>query len=1045
MIRLRRAFFTLTLLASMLLVFGCDSQTSAPQAPPAAGEAGQAQAEGGGGQADITGAPADGAQGPAEAANPSQEPEPDQAVAFDLSGASAGSSDLPELKILQFLPNGQVPKLSQIAVMFNQPMVALGDFDLVDQDQMDLEPPIEGRLRWLNQYTLAFIPEEIYSGSLTLTATLKGGLKSLSGQELEKGGSVTVILPAVTARPDYYQLTFNPDSPFKPVHKVVFSQPVNLERLNSLAFFEGDEANSGEFSVPAIFTEAPSQYEPSEFRATAEPAENLPRNSSYRLVIKPGQFSKLGPRPTNETITILTGRTYGNLEASVKSRELDENNQAAPFGGLDFGFTVPVEFGAALAAISSDPPMAEIEELKKAYQAFLAAEKAAPDGAVPNSDAVQKIDPTVSSWAAQHNFKVLQTSIPLYPRLLPNTLYTITVKAGLKDALGQALPGDAVYRIRTGAYKPFVEIDESFGGIMEIATDPRVPVNLVNLPQVNIQGWALEPADAVRMLYLTDRNYLNRMYLGNQDKQVLSQIFNAFGSFARPKNLTLNTRRSLSELPYTELFSLEDLFGPDRIGKVLFVRLLESEYPTISIFQCTDLGLTVKVGRESSLAWVTDMPTGQSLSGAKVEILSRTGESLATGQTGPDGLVKLPGGLEINAILEKMEANPVTELGQFEGSQLFYIVASFENEKVLWSSQADDAFSLYRYNLEGGSAHPLGPNPDMAFLLSSQPIYKPGSLVRLKLIYREMAGENLKDLPAGPVKVIIHDPFAKTIFEERLSAGPFGTVSLDYQLPPSGSLGSHFVYLSKDPEATIPAGETAWSHAEFASIGSFEVQSFRSPPFDIEIEEMPKELISGETLSVKAKAAYHFGAPVSGQSAGWAVQDDTAYDFELPALPGFSVLNSFDFIPKDSDADESYSPPSNVLSQGNLILDNLGRLDFSLLVEPEAKPRPRRLSVNLSATDVDGRPVSKGAGLIAHPAELYPALKLRNYLAKTGEPQTFDLAAAAPDGSLSQAEVALTLYKRSWATSRRRNYSVSYIYDSKAYDEVIEEKTVKTG
>ncbi|MDR2442666.1 MAG: hypothetical protein LBE31_03995, partial [Deltaproteobacteria bacterium] len=262
------------------------------------------------------------------------------------------------LEVLQFLPDGPTTRLSQIAVMFNQPMVGLGEYDLVNQDLLILEPPLEGTLRWLNQYTLAFIPEKIYYGSLNIKATLKAGLKSLSGQTLNEGRTITITLPSVKATQDYYYSGSTPESFLSPTFKITFNQKIVLSSFENRAFFV-NSSDQPEFKIPASI--APYEYQYDDFLLTclASPTSPLPLNSQYDLIIEPGLISEAGPEPTDFTIKVLSKNTNSQLNITIDS-DLSVLGEAIP---LKFGSYVKLL--DVISYINIEPPVSKFENLKK--------------------------------------------------------------------------------------------------------------------------------------------------------------------------------------------------------------------------------------------------------------------------------------------------------------------------------------------------------------------------------------------------------------------------------------------------------------------------------------------------------------------------------------------------------------------------------------------------------------------------------------------------------------------------------------------------------
>ncbi|MDR1313228.1 MAG: hypothetical protein LBQ12_05910, partial [Deltaproteobacteria bacterium] len=137
-------------------------------------------------------APAAGDAVPGSPAAPPSDPE-----AAALQSAPLPAADEP-LAVLQFIPKGDVRSFTQAAVMFNQPMVALGAFDEADQNLLAVDPPLPGKVAWINQFTLAFVPEKPVLGSLSFTVKLSPDVKSLSGAGLPPGSyESSFTLPAL--------------------------------------------------------------------------------------------------------------------------------------------------------------------------------------------------------------------------------------------------------------------------------------------------------------------------------------------------------------------------------------------------------------------------------------------------------------------------------------------------------------------------------------------------------------------------------------------------------------------------------------------------------------------------------------------------------------------------------------------------------------------------------------------------------------------------------------------------------------------------------
>ncbi|MDR0355350.1 MAG: hypothetical protein LBJ64_06395, partial [Deltaproteobacteria bacterium] len=607
-----------------------------------------------------------------------------------------------------------------------------------------------------------------------------------------------------------------------------------------------------------------------------------------------------------------------------------------------------------------------------------------------------------------------------------------------KDAFGQTLEKDAVFTVKTGEYEPSVELS-SFSGIMELDTKPVIPITVINTPKFRVRGFALNETEARRFIDEANASFISG-YVFEPEKAL-----KLLDGFPNPKEITLVPPYGAVDGPALMSLDLTELFSPDELkGHLLVVHLPEQNQRAFLMFQMTNLGLTAKLGRTSGLVWTADLPSGRRLSEVEIKILSLDGKELFAGITDEEGLLSLPGGDKLTEISASLGA----PADQLSGSNSLFVVAKKDDQMTLWNVGwnlgLDPAESV---NVGGLPQWPLGQDPTVGFLLSSQPVYQPGETLQAKFIVRDILGEEMTDIPEKEVKVVIADPMLKIVSETVVPVSRFGTVNISQPIPEDARLGDYSFFLARDPETDTGPDSGypyIYSNPNLMNMGSVRIDSFRPPSFDIVFQGVPDEMIQGETLTVKAAANHHFGVPVADRPTEYSVAGQDFLGFSLPTLPGFTLVNVMTEMNETQTRSEDFSNPSDILVSGEGTLDHFGETDFSFTMEPAAKPMPRRLTVHLGAQDVDSRYVFKDATLLGHPASLYAGLKSRNMLARAGQEAVFDLAAAEIDGQLAETDVVVTLFQRSYNTVRRKGPGGMYLYSSKASDEKIEEMTVRS-
>jgi uncharacterized protein YfaS (alpha-2-macroglobulin family) len=958
-----------------------------------------------------------------------------------------------ELQVLQFLPQGKVKTLSQLVVMFNQPMVALGDYSHVPDGLIGLEPKLPGELRWLNQYCLAYVLDRSYQGSLELTAKLALGIQSLSGKTLEKEYQTSLSLPKIAVLNSY--LAPDPDfkEALKPRWEIEFNQKLDLDSLNSHSFFSYQDQSGQEIKIPAKW-EVQKDLNPDQNSknktAYVLPEKYLPPDTEYVVYADSGLVSLDGPLPSSESINILKSKTYGPTIA--KFRYSDDGlapyfleNPERSYNYLLIDFSNFIKMPEALEFISSEPPIPSLDSLKSRYKKQKESKEKLRGQRDQYGQAQEQEDTEAAEGLSQEDSALgfeedelpeFYSAIYLHGPFKSLTNYTLTFKKGLPDTYGQTTLEDQTLSFNTGAYTPSATFLDP-GGLIEPTSQPLVPIKILNLAKVTVRGYALDEEEAARLLSITktEPTYnLNQWTLDNKSAQ-LSGFFKSLGkSYA----LDLIPPGQATDGPVTMALDLAKLFGQDRFGKILVLTFDGSFERQMAIFQISDIGLTLKLARDDSLVWTTSLDSGKSLPGAKLSILDNRGHVRWQGESDEHGLAHLPKGQEL-LDLTKGQENDSTE----RPISLF-VAASSGQSLSIWAPEWNGHFLDYSFYSSFSS--PLYDSRDYNWLLTSQPIYKPGETVQLKVISRTSNGDDLADLPAGTARLVIKDPQDNLVLDTQVRVSPYGTANLDYPLPEDVPLGEYAVFLVKDSAAQIDySWLNSWSQdKKFSYLGHFNVQIYRAPAFKLEFADMPKEAFPGQTLNISSKAIYHFGSPVTGQKAEWNFSAENYYSFSLDSLPGFKLVNTVNPGLLDSDIDGVY-PERQALSSGEGLLDQDGAIQTPFTLEAPKTPLPRMISLSLVASDVDQRPVFNQTSFLAHPSSLYVGLKSNSFMVKSGEKASFSLAAATADGQIAAGHpVELTLYRRHWTTVRRRSPGAIYEYDSKVQDQKIESLTLAT-
>ena len=183
-----------------------------------------------------------------------------------------------------------------------------------------------------------------------------------------------------------------------------------------------------------------------------------------------------------------------------------------------------------------------------------------------------------------------------------------------------------------------------------------------------------------------------------------------------------------------------------------------------------------------------------------------------------------------------------------EGLALFNIKEKgnqdFESRPLLAAQTGKETIISNPYFYFGGS----GVNLITAYIYTNQPIYRPGQDVYFKAILRDKEGNELKNIAGTEFSVTVKSPKNKEIYSQTLKSDDLGTIFGNLKLEEGADLGNYSIIISK--------GENHY-------YGSFEVQEYKKPEYQVKIELPKNNYANKDEITGKVKADYYFGSPVN--------------------------------------------------------------------------------------------------------------------------------------------------------------------------------------
>ncbi|MDP2312126.1 MAG: Ig-like domain-containing protein [Pseudomonadota bacterium] len=347
------------------------------------------------------------------------------------------------LGVLGVAPQGVEADPSQVAVVFDRPMVPLDAIDATSGAvPIRCTPEIQGRMRWAGTSTAVIVPEgNRFPLGTEYSCKVPAGTAAADGTALEAPleWSFSTLRPALErSRPTAGESSWDPADPIV----LRFNQAVDPAALAGSVHLRTDAG----VNVPLRLARGEEkQNRPDIVLARAM----LVPDTGYTLVLDVGLRGADGPLGMVAE-QIVPFRTYPPL--LVKSG-LPEGAGVSPVEGLRIEFTTEVDAAEVNKHIRVSPTP--------------------PDGWKP---AETYTSDTWSYWT----------------RFDPRTRYTVTVEPGIVDSHGQKLAKGLSWTFTTGDLPALVDAPEGFQ-VYPASNPLTLPIRYRNVSAVGVEVEAVDP------------------------------------------------------------------------------------------------------------------------------------------------------------------------------------------------------------------------------------------------------------------------------------------------------------------------------------------------------------------------------------------------------------------------------------------------------------------------------------------------------------------------------------------------------------------------
>jgi hypothetical protein len=270
----------------------------------------------------------------------------------------------------------------------------------------------------------------------------------------------------------------------------------------------------------------------------------------------------------------------------------------------------------------------------------------------------------------------------------------------------------------------------------------------------------------------------------------------------------------------------------------------------------------------------------------------------------------------------------------------------------------------------------------VAYLYTDRPVYRPGHTVNIKGVLRWRVRGALAPFDAKQAELSISDRNEKVLFRQMLPSDEFGAVHAAFVVPPGGALGYYSIRLAV-------GDQTAY--------GSFEVQQYRKPEFDVAVRSAQPFVIQGGRAAFSVAARYYFGQPVAGATVKLVVRHQ----------PYYSPLRWEDEGEGDEESAGWYGGEEQSEQTTRLGPDGTATIPVSLPVDEDGRDYSMDLEARVS--DASGREVSGHSVVHATYASFLIVVRPAQYIAEPGVPTRVDVRALDYVGQ-PQADLKLNVW-----------------------------------
>ncbi|MCX6047412.1 MAG: Ig-like domain-containing protein [Chloroflexi bacterium] len=811
----------------------------------------------------------------------------------------------------------------QIVVVFNRPVVPLTGVD--DQAQLPqpltIEPAVDGKGQWLNTSVYLFQPTLGLAGGTAYQVTVDQ-LTGLNGETLAAPVtfSFTTATPVVTeVKPTINPLQPDKDNPIRPdaAFHVTFSQPMDPASTEA-AFSIKDVASSEVVAGNLVWESANKTF-------TFTPTQSLAFGASYVVTVE----ASAQPASRQGNLRERYERTFDVFPLPTVSTTTPPQDAAAvsPEQDVIIRFSAPVSATTVLSNV--------------------------------------RISPMLSTTQVYSYYSPYNGELTLSWNKKAQTAYTVTVGSAVADEYGNTLGQDYNLHFATGDFTPYSRINLDRFTHFNVYSQTLVSLYYRNIPKVEATLYRV-PMDEFFKLTGQDQYQIWNNY------QVPDPETNRVWTHSYAPNVERN-------ITGRQVISLTDEAGNQLTPGIYLLEVAQLPKPkddnsptdpeSQKLIILGNQNLVLKKSQQGeSLAWVTDLRTGQPVPDQKIRFYRNNGDPLEA-TSGPDGIATTQLELDANTVYQ-----PVIAMVGEPGDANFAAVSSEWNQGV----------AVYDFNLNTG----YGTGQYQLYFYTDRPIYKPGQTIYWKGIVRSLTDDQYTlPPPTLPISITVRDAQGVAIMAAEMNPSENGTLNGKVTLAPEAGTGYYYL------DAQIKTGiDTSVSNG----VG-FLVNAYRKPEFQIEVTSAKPEYVQGDKAKFTVKASYFSGGPLANAPVDWQLLA-TPYQFNWTKGPSNRYFSFDPYDPSQDNTGPYRSSFIGMFKDGQGTTDAAGNFVVEVPADLGEALQSQNWVFNATVKSSTNQFVSGNVTAPVHRGAFYSGLSPQSYVVPVNTESKVDVVTVTPQG-----------------------------------------------